>query len=202
VTWVDASGKIWLFGGLGLDSAGTNGYLNDLWMFDPKLGGTGEWTWMGGSNIVGGNGGQPGVYGILGTTASANVPGARFSPVSWIDASGNLWLFGGQGYDWAGTLGDLNDLWKYTPGEGGNPGNWTWRGGSSTVPPESSQGTLEGPLGVYGIPGAAASTNVVGGRHGAVSWIDASGKLWLFGGQGYDSIGTQGYLNDLWQYQP
>jgi hypothetical protein len=202
VTWVDASGKTWLFGGLGFDSAGTNGYLNDLWMFDPKLGGTGEWTWMGGSNIVGSNGGQPGVYGILGTTASANAPGARFSPASWIDASGNLWLFGGQGYDWTGMDGYLNDLWKYTPGEAGNPGNWTWMGGSNTVPPISSQYVLQGPLGVYGILGTAASTNVVGGRYGAVSWIDASGNLWLFGGHGNDSTGTQGNLNDLWQYQP
>ena len=36
-----------------------------------------------------------------------------------------------------------------------------------------------------------------------MSWIDASGNLWLFGGDGYDSVGTQDeYLNDLWKYQP
>jgi N-acetylneuraminic acid mutarotase len=34
------------------------------------------------------------------------------------------------------------------------------------------------------------------------SWIDASGNLWLFGGNGYDSTGNFGYLNDLWQYDP
>ena len=29
--WLDASGNFWLFGGAGMDSEGTSGYLNDLW---------------------------------------------------------------------------------------------------------------------------------------------------------------------------
>ena len=33
----------------------------------------------------------------------------------WIDAAGNLWLFGGQGLCSSGTVGYLNDLWKYEP---------------------------------------------------------------------------------------
>jgi hypothetical protein len=36
-----------------------------------------------------------GVYGTQGTAAASNVPGARYSASSWIDSSGNLWLFGG-----------------------------------------------------------------------------------------------------------
>jgi hypothetical protein len=32
---MDASGNFWLFGGLGMDSTGTLGYLNDLWKFEP-----------------------------------------------------------------------------------------------------------------------------------------------------------------------
>jgi hypothetical protein len=43
------------------------------------------------------------------------MPGARFGAHSWTDASGNLWLFGGQGGDATGNVGYLNDLWKYTP---------------------------------------------------------------------------------------
>jgi len=35
-----------------------------------------------------------------------------------------------------------------------------------------------------------------------VNWTDASGNFWLFGGNGFDSAGTQGYLNDLWKYEP
>ncbi len=66
-------------------------------------------------DTTGVNGGQPGVYGTLGTPASTNTPGARIGAAPWIDASGNLWFFGGQGYDSTGSQGYLNDLWKYQP---------------------------------------------------------------------------------------
>ena len=58
---------------------------------------------------------QPGVYGTKGVPAAGNVPGSRDSAVSWTDASGNLWFFGGLGFDANGQRGDLNDLWKYDP---------------------------------------------------------------------------------------
>ena len=70
-----------------------------------------EWTWMGGSSTLGSNTGAPGVYGTLGIPASGNVPGSRSGASSWTDKSGNLWLFGGLGYDSNGVSGDLNDLW-------------------------------------------------------------------------------------------
>jgi hypothetical protein len=43
-SWTDAKGNFWLFGGLGIDSEGTRGQLNDLWKYS-----NGEWTWMAGS---------------------------------------------------------------------------------------------------------------------------------------------------------
>ena len=58
---------------------------------------------------------QAGSYGTQGTTSASNVPGARAFAISWIDSRGNLWLFGGNGLDSAGTQGDLNDLWRFTP---------------------------------------------------------------------------------------
>jgi len=199
VTWTDASGHIWLFGGLGADSTGTDGYLNDLWMFDPKAGPTGEWTWMAGSNTVPGSySGQPGTYGILGTTNPTNVPGGRFSPVSWIDASGDLWLLGGQGFDWTGTSGLLNDMWEFTP----KTGEWTWMGGNNTVPPSTNLILENGRPGVYGILGMPAPANTPGGRLGGAPWVDASGNLWFFGGLSFDANGVQGNLNDVWRYQP
>ena len=202
VSWIDASGNLWLFGGLGADSAGTVGYLNDLWKFDPTLGATGEWTWMGGSSTLSSqNAGPSGVYGALGTAASTNIPGGRFGATGWVDASGNLWLSGGQGYDWTDTMGYLNDLWKYTPSATGDTGQWTWMGGDSAVP-NTATSTFPGQPGVYGILGTPGATDLTGGRYGAAAWTDASGNLWLFGGQGYDSIGAVGDLNDLWQYQP
>jgi N-acetylneuraminic acid mutarotase len=206
VAWADTSGNFWLFGGLGADSAGTTGYLNDLWRYTPGTSGeAGEWTWMGGNETIGGNGGQPGVYGVLGQPTSDNAPGARFSPASWTDASGNFWMFGGQGYDWIGSSGFLNDLWKYTPDADGGMGQWTWMGGSNIIPISSASqsfGLQSGEPGVYGTLGVPAAANTPGARIGAVPWVDASGNIWLFGGQGYDANGAQGYLNDSWNYQP
>ncbi|APR87819.1 Hypothetical protein A7982_13168 [Minicystis rosea] len=207
VSWMDAKGNLWLFGGSGIDSAGFNGnlpYLNDLWKYTPGAGGSaGEWTWMGGPDVApasptpGGPKGAPGVYGTQGTAASTNYPGGRDAPMSWIDASGNLWIFGGLGIDSAGNFGYLNDLWKYTPTKTGDAGQWTWVSGSSTLAQANA-----GPSGVYGSLGMAASTNVPGGRFSGANWVDASGNLWLFGGQGFDSEGSQGILNDLWKFDP
>lgn len=115
--WTDGSTHLWLFGGFGIGSSNIAvGSLNDLWRFDPS---TSEWTWMGGSStipiIYGVAEGQPGVYGTLGIAAAGNIPGARYWAASWTDSSGNLWSFGGWGFDSAGNRGYLNDLWEFTP---------------------------------------------------------------------------------------
>jgi hypothetical protein len=199
VTWTDSNGHFWLFGGSGVDSTGTGGELNDLWMFDPTLGFVygykplGGWTWMGGSSTVGSNGGQSGVYGPPGVAASTNIPGGRDSAVSWIDASGNLWLFGGRGFDSTGRNAYLNDLWKFDRTLG-TYGEWIWMSGSSAAGSNYVQ------PGVYGTPGVAASANTPGGRQGAVSWVDASGKLWLYGGMFYGVTGGEVWLNDTWMF--
>jgi hypothetical protein len=176
VSWKDAAGNFWLFGGYGYDSAGATGDLNDLWEYS-----AGQWTWMGGSNVVA----QKGTYGTKGTAAAGNVPGARSSAVSWTDTSGNFWLFGGSGYDSTGSgIGYLNDLWKYAGGQ------WTWMGGSSVA---NQSGT-------YGTKGIPAAGNVPGCRFSSASWRDAAGNFWLFGGYGYNSGAV--LLNDLWEYIP
>jgi hypothetical protein len=179
VSSIDKSGNLWLFGGMGTDSTGAQGEFNDLWKFD----GT-NWTWVSGSNVVL----QPGVYGTLGTASSANVPGSRYSAVSWTDSSGNLWLFGGFGNDSTGTLSLLNDLWKF------DGANWIWMGGSQ----------IGNGVGSYGTLGTASASNLASSRGGAVSWIDASGDLWFFGGSGEDPTdpNTTGNLNDLWRFTP
>jgi N-acetylneuraminic acid mutarotase len=174
-TWVDNSGNLWFFGGVGYDSAGTQGNLNDLWKFD----GT-DWTWVSGSDTVN----QNGVYGTKGIASASNVPGARWGSVTWRDGNGNLWLFGGYGYDSTGAQDDLNDVWKF------DGSNWTWVSGSATV----------AQAGVYGTKGAASASNVPGARDSSASWTDTSGNLWLLGGNGYDSAGTNDYLNDLWKF--
>ncbi len=182
-TWTDASLNFWLFGG----SDGRN-FINDLWVYNhsalsPASYTTteGQWTFVGGSGSVD----QPGNY-----SSGTLFPGARTNAVSWTDGSGNLWLFGGYGYDGAtpATLGYLNDLWKYTTGRG-----WVFISGGNTSKANQN--------GIYGTQGTAASTNMPGGRQEAVGWADSSGNLWLFGGEGLDSTGTpNGILNDLWVY--
>jgi N-acetylneuraminic acid mutarotase len=179
VSWIDSAGNLWLFGGIGLDSHGVKGELNDLWRYS-----SGQWTWIGGSSTAN----ATGIYGTQGIAAAGNTPGARRRSAFWIDSQGELWLLGGGGYDSAGTSGELNDLWRYDPGSG----QWTWIGGSSTV----------NATGVYGIQGTTAPSKAPGARDGSVSWIDSMGNLWLFGGFGYDSAGTPGNLNDLWAYNP
>lgn len=181
VSWLDASGRIWIFGGWGLDSGGMASDLNDLWSFDPT---TGEWTWVSGNDLVD----QPGVYGTKGTPATDNLPGARDTSVCWLDAAGMLWLFGGGGRDSSGYLGLLNDLWRYNP----VTLQWTWISGSNLV----------NQIGVFGTQGTASSSNIPGGNCGGRSWLDSSGRFWLFGGRGYDAVGTVGALNDLWRFDP
>src|ERR1700723_1946859 len=138
------------------------------------------WTWMSGSNAVD----QKGIYAAQGTASPGSTPGARVQPVTWTDASGNFWMFGGYGSDSVGGSGDLNDLWEFSSGK------WTWVNGSNVI---------EQP-GIYGTQGAAAAGNVPGARYKAVSWRDPSGNAWLFGGLGLDSTGSRGRLNDLWKY--
>jgi hypothetical protein len=179
VSWIDPQGKLWLFGG------NAPGYLNDLWAFDPT---TLEWTWVSGKELTPSSpSSEYGVYGTKGVPSPSNVPGARCHAVSWIDAQGDLWLFGGYGYASPGFLGGcLNDLWKFDR----TTLEWTWMSGSETPFGEAH----------YGTKGVIDSANVPGPRSRPISWIDAQDRLWLFGGDGYIETGI-GRLNDLWQFR-
>ncbi len=201
-TWIDGSGNLWLFGGQGTDSGSPLNLfmLNDLWRFRPS---TREWTWIGGSSTGPAAGGLPlpglpGIYGTSGTAAPGNFPGGRMSASGWSDGSGDLWLFGGSGYDSRGNEGLLDDLWRFNP----STSEWAWMGGSATIPNTDWPGSQGGPVGVYGTLGSADPANHPGGRSGGTSWIDASGNLWLYAGLGWDSAGNQGQLDDVWMYHP
>jgi N-acetylneuraminic acid mutarotase len=184
-TWTDTNGNFWLFGGLGFDAVGVYASLNDLWEFNPTVQ---EWTWMGGSTTVGADAAPAGVYGTLGASGASNMPGGRNGALTWTDASGNFWLFGGEGSDASGNFGWLNDLWKFSP----STKEWVWISGDNVI----------NQFGIYGTKAQAGAANIPGGRQSGVSFIDSSGNLWLFGGEGYDATGNWGYLNDLWKFNP
>lgn len=180
-TWVDASGNLWIFGGWAYDSTGNADFTNDLWKFNPS---NGEWTWVSGSNVRR----SFGTFGTKGTPSTANTPSARAAGSSWTDASGNLWLFGGLGYDSAGNGGAMNDLWKFNP----STLEWTWIGGSK----------ITGAWGVYGTMGTGSTSNIPGARMWQGSWSDGAGNFWLIGGNANDSTGGANFMNDLWKYNP
>lgn len=193
VTWTDKSGTFWLFGGYGYDASANVGFLNDLWKFNGTT-----WTFVSGGTTNTIN--QNGVY------SGTAYPGGREEAVGWVDASGNLWLFGGEGEDSAGTAnGLLNDLWMYNT----STDTWTFVAGASTANQNGVYGSapLIGPpsttgaAGTVGLTGGTTGT-VPGSRRGSAAWTDQSGTLWLYGGWGLDSKGTNGNgaLNDLWAF--
>jgi len=174
--WGDSGGGLWLFGGMNQKSS-TNYLYNDVWKWDGTA-----WTWKGGTQSTN----RTGVYGTQGTGASGNVPGGRKAFAAWKDSSENLWLMGGFGYGTSGSIGVLNDVWKW------DGAYWTWVSGSNTI----------NQLGVYGTKGTAATGNVPGARTSPNAWIDSTGSIWLFGGSGYGSVSNNNAwdLNDLWVY--
>ncbi|HKM68371.1 MAG TPA: kelch repeat-containing protein [Candidatus Acidoferrum sp.] len=230
VGWADAHGNLWLFGGEGLDDVGTpNGILNDLWVYNIASN-QWTWVMgaetVPNSTRANHNGVYPSqpVIGPVNTTGAAStcglasgltvngqvlcspvdttgaIPGSRWGAAGWIDAAGNLWLFGGWGLDSKATNGNgaLNDLWVYTPNStAGQAGSWAWIKGSNT-------GSQNGIYGDEVIPYKTYENWILGGRSNGTTWIDNRGQLWLFGGEGYDSTSTtgNGYLNDLWRYVP
>ena len=134
----------------------------------------GEWTWMKGSNLPN----STGSFGVMGTPSPTNTPPALYGAATWLDASNNIWLFGGVMY---------NTLWKYDI----TTNEWTWINGT----------TINSSPGVYGTMGVSSSTNTPGARgYGFLSWKDLNGDYWIYGGDGYDSFGNEGLLNDMWKY--
>ena len=173
-----------MLSGAGYDSAGTSGQLNDLSMFDPTAG---QWTWVAGSNKAN----QYGTFGTQGKTASTNVISARSGAATWVDQSGNFWLFGGEGFDINNNYSYLNDMWTLNP----QNGEATWVAGLA-VGDAAGVGTLN-------TAGASPATNSPTGRAYATTWVDSNHVFWLFGGQTVNSSSGSAYtLDDLWSYDP
>ena len=176
--WKDVNNKIWLFGGYGYEYSGPVDNLKDLWSYIPS---TNQWIWEAGDN----NNYNISHYYKKNIESDLNIPGARQGSAFWKDNQQFIYMFGGFGYD-SSVTGYLNDFWKYNP----STDKWTWiNNGYAKITAQ------------YGKKGVESSTNFPGARKYANAWTDVNGNFWLFGGYGYDSI-NQGYLNDLWKYNP
>jgi hypothetical protein len=191
-SWVDASGRFWLFGGGTHPDWYYNPSYNDLWVFDPSQGLRGEWAWMSGGNVWG-------IYGTKYQFAATNTPGARESAVSWIDQKGKLWLYGGEGYGELGNEVYLSDLWAFDPSQGTH-GEWAWMSGPSRI----SYGDMCTPIqpGDYSNEYQFASENMPGSHLAGASWIDASGNLWMFAGLSSNPYRqmSEFAVNDFWKF--
>ncbi|CAN5240965.1 hypothetical protein BH09BAC5_BH09BAC5_06500 [soil metagenome] len=172
--WTDMNGRFWIFGGVNLN--GNTGGL--LWMYDPN---TNNWIWMKG------NGNYLPIYGTQGVPDPNNQPSSRgWGAASWTDTLGNLWLYGGEGYDMYGGQSALADLWKYNIATN----EWTWMNGPLT--------SFE--PGNYGVQGIPDVNNLPPSRDECIAnWIDDNGDLWLYGG--FPSS-AQYSMNDMWKYSP
>lgn len=113
---------------------------------------------------------------------SSTSPGGRSEVQSWQMPDGSVRIYGGYGRGHNGQHGYLADMWLYN-------GNWQYMTGSTTpgmapVYPDSEHPELE---------------THPGSRRGAATW-HYNGRMYLFGGEGYDVSGNIGKLNDLWYY--
>lgn len=78
----------------------------------------------------------------------------------------------------------MNDFWQ------SDGVNWTYLGGSTNFSSTAA---------VYGVKGVASTLNNPGCRGGGIAWTDSQNTLWLFGGWGFATSSTQGYLDDIWK---
>lgn len=164
--FADKQGNLWIYGGIAHGSEIQYG-SNDLWKYDRT---TNMWTWV--------NSETPS-YGVKGVPSTVNWPiGRGWGCATWIDTSGNFWMFGGVN----GIGEGMNDLWKYDVAAN----EWTFMAGDTT----------SSPAGSYGIFQLPSPTNLPPPRYEAnTAWTDNNNNLWLFGG--YDDLGN---FNDMWRY--
>jgi hypothetical protein len=186
VAWVDAQGHFWLFGGDVYVSADSQPPLNDLWEFIPENPGQGTWQFKGGVQEA---------QNQRGVCNSPSYPGGRYGAASWVDGAGNLWMYGGYGFDQTQCNGPsevyptaLEDMWEYTASE--------WRHRSGVLSPTTATAS-------YSAQASPQASNSPGGLMWASAWSDPSGNLWLYGGVNAPTVNQTGIFapsNLTWEY--
>lgn len=178
--WIHPFGHLYMFGG-----STHAGLTSDFWIFSPE---TFEWRKLSG---ITGPEKCAGKYGTMGVASGNSYPGCREGAATWVDKQGDLWMFGGSGFDnfsrgVFAQSGLLSDFWMFNT----SSDQWVWIGGLS-----KSEGVP-----VFGEKGQPDLHNIPGPREGAVSFFFQE-TMWLFGGAGHDVKQFDGILNDLWMYK-
>jgi N-acetylneuraminic acid mutarotase len=179
--WTDPEGNLWLFGGVSYQSEdnGKASYYNDLWKFDT---GTRQWTWIGGSDKAN----QPTKPRGKNQQTDQIIPSPRTGAAAWMEEkSGELFLYGGYGYDSTGIhQGGLSDLWSYSL----KSGTWTLKSNSIKLDAEPEVFTQN------------SKENTPGFRISAISWVRKPGELYLTGGHNLWGSSQTFIDKRLWKY--
>jgi hypothetical protein len=139
-----------------------------------------EFRWIAGNKIIN----QVGIYGIKGSYDTNNVIGIRSEHTS-ILYEDTMIIFGGDGFDNSSLFFVcLNDVWQFSI----SLSQFRWIGGNK----------IGNQVGIYGTKGTYNQNNVPGSRIGTTSILYGDTMI-IFGGFGYDNS-SQGYLNDVWQF--
>lgn len=179
VTW-SLDGRLYLYGGdhsKSLSQSLADPLVLNMWSYDTL---TRNWAYLTDhyDELS-----DSAIYGIKGIPAPGNTPGFREGSVTWA-LNGKLYLYGG----FIGHRHSLNrnlssDLWVFD---------------ISTNLWVSLSGKPNRNKAVYGTQSVPALPNTPGALSNAYSWVN-NGKLYLFGGNGFDSTGA-GNLDDIWEY--
>lgn len=155
ITWVNAAGEAWLFGG----NCDGSSYVSsdDLWKWDGK-----QWVWLAGEKC-----------GFRKSShkrrSKQQTPGVRTGAASWVDAQGHLWLFGGLtgGESYSGSSAVVNDLWKWD--------GISWRQISPKAPPKQKIALVKS--------AEMQRQRMPPPRENAMSWTDDGRNVWIYGGE-------------------
>jgi len=149
---------------------GDNALPSDIWKYDHL---THDWTWVSGIiNII-----DTGNYEGECSQDTLQRPAQRIeNSAIWRNKNDLVFTFGAS-------FGIFcrNDLWVYCS----SVNRWVLLKGNNL---------LDQP-GHYGIQGIADIANIPSSRGESASWIDSTGRLWLWGG-----IQSNGWKNDLWRF--
>jgi hypothetical protein len=169
------TGELYIIGGYGVGNVtGGRARTQNTWSYSIL---TNQWQWITGSPLRN----AIGSFGTRDISAITNTPGSRFYPaIARNQESSRVFLFGGDGFTTSTSTGRLNDLWEYNL----LAGNWTWISGNSAL---NAPSVFVSNFSPFAIPSGRISHSMY--------YDDATGNLFLFGGNGKTDSNMNVYLN-------